>query len=129
MGAWGAGNWENDNALDWVADLREIGDVEAALRGSARDTGSCCRALAAAEVVAASLGRPGRGLPDEVVSWLEHNNGRILEEFVATATALVGAIDASSELQALFDEGGRNDEWHGILRDLTRRLSLPAAGS
>ena len=28
MGTWGTGTFENDWALDWVAELSEIGDVD-----------------------------------------------------------------------------------------------------
>ena len=65
MGAWGLGNFDNGDALDWVVDLKEpsgLGILEKPL--SAVQTKShgyleapeCSIALAAAEVVAALCG-------------------------------------------------------------------------
>jgi len=62
MGAWGAGNFENDAALDWVWDLRESTGLEM-VENAIADVLNCgdyldadvgCIGLAAAEVVLAS---------------------------------------------------------------------------
>ena len=73
MGAWGAGVFANDAAADWADDLVRGGSadvVRAALAAAAErspeadlDADEGCEALAAAEVVAATAGRPLQ--PDE----------------------------------------------------------------
>lgn len=77
-GAWDAGPFDNDDALDWVWELEssvDLSAVEAALKAAANGgsyleapTGSA--AIAAAEVVAALLGNPHPQLPDEIRSWV-----------------------------------------------------------
>ncbi|MBM4364803.1 MAG: DUF4259 domain-containing protein [Deltaproteobacteria bacterium] len=85
MGAWGTGNWDNDDALDWIGELGEARDLERVLTGPGTDTGMCCRALAAAGVIAAALGRPGDGVPDEVKSWLEFHGRECPPSLAGTA--------------------------------------------
>ena len=66
MGAWGAGNFENDDALDWLAVLQAEGLPAAGaaiqdvltLADDYLEAPTCCAALAAAEVIAALRGRP-----------------------------------------------------------------------
>ncbi len=122
MGAWGPGNWENDHALDWVADLHEWRDVEAALAGPLSHAGSCCRALAAAEVVAACVGRSSRRLPDGVEAWVAQHGAECAPDLRETAAKIVSDIGSRSELRSLFDDGGRNAEWHAIVEELRARL-------
>ena len=83
MGCWGVGNFENDDALDWLGDLQDgagFGAVERVL--GARLNGACIEApeasesLAASEVVAALLGRPSGDLPVEVARWVAENRGQ-----------------------------------------------------
>lgn len=66
MGAWGHGSFDNDAASDWLGDLAE-GDVSlvgetldavgAAEKDEYIDADDACNALAAAELVAAALGK------------------------------------------------------------------------
>lgn len=126
MGAWGVGHFENDTALDWVHTLDE-GEVEvlrAALdvQGEDLDADVCSEALAAAEVVAAARGAPGSELPDEVHAWLERHGRALGAQDAARAHALVERIGQRSELQELFDEGGRDAEWHAAVDGLVQRL-------
>jgi hypothetical protein len=127
MGAWGVGNWENDDARDWALDLANSNAVEDALvavssaEGRQR-TGTCCRALAAAEVVAAWSGRPGAGLPEEVSFWIETNHDTFDNGLIVAALAAVAAVESDSELRNLFDEDGPDVDWHEVLADLRARL-------
>lgn len=122
MGAWGLGNWDNDDALDWIAELHDVSGVEAALSASVTHTGACCRALAAAEVVAACLGRGGADLPATARAWIARHRTECPEELARTAAHVVQIIGSKSELQALFDEAGRHGAWHAILDELAARL-------
>lgn len=125
MGAWGHGNFENDAARDWIARVEEPSEVREPLerfRPDA-DTNDCCRALAAAEVVAACLGRPAADAPEEVLDWVGDHAKMATAKVVKRAIEVTKQIASSSELQELFDDGERNDEWHEVLGDLVRRLS------
>lgn len=125
MGAWGHGNFENDAASDWIARVEEPSEVRQALevfRPDA-DANDCCRALAAAEVVAACLGRPAADAPEEVLDWAGDHAKMATAKVVKRAIEVTKQIGSSSELQQLFDDGERNDEWHAALDDLARRLA------
>lgn len=80
MGAWGVQAFENDDAMDFAADLVDADSLdvvatsfEAIVPGEYLEAPDCCIALAAAEVVAALRGarerrfrrtfRPGRAAP------------------------------------------------------------------
>ena len=66
MGAWGFGSFDNDDAADFLADATESGDlslVRGALDNVLTSTEyveapDASQAIAAAEIVAAALGRP-----------------------------------------------------------------------
>ena len=74
MGAWGIGHFDNDEAGDWVWELEEakslapvasaFDEVDASL--DYLDAGIGCIALAAAETVAAVIGKPAEDLPESV---------------------------------------------------------------
>ena len=70
MGAWGAGNFENDSALDWVVDLEDQEGMELVLQTLAERGEGGEGILAAAEVVAALNGNASAELPEEVVDWI-----------------------------------------------------------
>src|SRR5438309_740308 len=63
MGTWAVGSFESDTALDWLTKIYESGDfslVRAALTGDfeSADQDVAVRAVAAADLVACSLGHP-----------------------------------------------------------------------
>jgi len=128
MGAWGARSFENDDALDWVWELEDSSDdsvVRAALvavhgDGDVEAPEAAC-ACAAAEVVAASAGRPATWLPNEVTAWVAAHGAAVVglrEE----ARAAVQRIAAGSELQQLWAEAGAA-EWDAGVADLLGRLA------
>ena len=133
MGAWGIGNFENDEALDWVFELESSEDLSVVLdtlnainHGGEEylDATDCSRALAAAEVIAALHGNPPTNLPEEVAAWVEAHgrhlalNHTVLEE----ARSALSAILQESELQELWEETEEYDTWRGLVADLRRRL-------
>lgn len=137
MGAWGAGSFENDDALDWLFDLKTRGapHVAEAITSitSLADTGyieapDATIALAAAEVIAAvRTGDEGR-LPDDAREALTalRGGGRIeaLSDPLLTskAHAAVSRILARSELQELWDETDDAEAWRGAVSGLLGRL-------
>jgi len=134
MGAWGAGNFENDTALDWVWDLEgadDLSPVEAAIAGVLAgdeeylDADAGSMGLAAAEVVAALRKRPPDDLPAEVSAWVEAHPLEPGADLVRDCLAAVAKIrdDEASELRELWaEEEELLAEWHGAVDDLVARL-------
>lgn len=138
MGAWGPGNFENDGALDWVAELLEGGDdttIRAAfgsVLGSDEgdvDVDDAAAALAAAEAVAAINGHPGGELPEELASRLRALRLAPADERTQLAVRAVERVAARSELQELWEESGPSEEWRSVVRDLLSRLAATPRSS
>lgn len=153
MGTWGAGSFQNDWALDWLGGLRESGDASRVrsalsrvveqggtkysppsilerLRGRRRHTewltaGVASKALAAAEVVAASLGHPAANLPDGITAWLQQHSASFPSDLVPLARQAVGIVKANSELKDLWEEGDAT-ELKNAVDCLVLRLSATA---
>lgn len=133
MGAWGAGNFESDTALDWVWELEKSSDlspVENAISdvlhcGETLDADAGCIGLAAAEVVAALRHKPLDGLPEEVAAWVQARRLIPSDVLVKDCLSAIAKIrnDDSSELKELWEEDGSIlAEWHSVLNDLIARL-------
>ncbi|HEY0036360.1 MAG TPA: DUF4259 domain-containing protein [Longimicrobium sp.] len=128
MGAWGAGSFDNDDAVDWLADLEHARDLTpidaafAAVTGEG-ETGEADAsvALAAAEVVAAIDGSPLADLPGEIVDWLASVGPPPDPGLTERARAAVQRVRSSSGLKGLWGEGDPA-EWYGHIDDLLRRL-------
>ncbi|MDQ3032184.1 MAG: DUF4259 domain-containing protein [Myxococcota bacterium] len=131
MGAWGPGSFENDGALDWVAEFQDEADeamLDETLRGVVDadpgdyvDVDDAAAALAAAEVVAATNGHAAKSLPEELASLaLKPNAAR-----TKLAVDAVRRVQAGSELQELWEENGPNATWRAIVDELLVRLAAP----
>ncbi len=134
MGAWGHGNFENDVAADWVYEIFEPGDhvpyVVNGLKGvaesgadAALDADVCNIGLAAADVIAAWLGNPGRDANDTVTVWAKAQKTPPDDGLVAMARSVVARVTAGSELHTLWadNENGGSD-WIATQDDLLQRL-------
>lgn len=132
MGAWDTGLFDNDNALDWVLELEAADDNDFLTRTleaiPVEDT-TCVESpeaecgLAAGEVVAALLGRPAAGLPDEVKRWLGAHRD-VDPGLAAEARRAVRRILDQSELRDCWQDS----EWHfdarkSNIKSLLARLS------
>lgn len=127
MGAWGTGIFEDDAALDFVAEVTAAGGVtavEEALRVAAEeaylDADLSARALVAAAVVA-SLSDGGGELPDELRGWVagrEAPSGTVLRQ----AQSAVLRVLRESELRDLWAESDELDAWCAGLQGLAARL-------
>jgi hypothetical protein len=133
MGAWGAGNFENDTALDWILALEEsegldlVGQAIAEVLKSddALDADVACMGLAAAEVIAALKDQPLDGLPEEVSRWVDAQGTTPGDELVNHCLAAIEKIrnDDGSELRELWEEDDDPPvEWYDVLDDLVARL-------
>jgi hypothetical protein len=142
MGSWGSGSFQNDPALDFVADLNESANG-APLRDELQRTidhggtkqpsrfgkligrrsdrltiGGCQRAIAAAEIVAGLRGRPPTKLPQSATAWIAAHPDSFSEDLVAIAQAAIAIIKTDSELRDEYDPA----EWQDKMEDLEMRL-------
>jgi hypothetical protein len=140
MGAWGAGSFENDDALDFLADFEDrpsVARIEAALDAATSldaddylESHECCVALAAAELVAAAKRAPPEGQEFEpaTAAFLEQEmNATELARLAAQALAAVDRIANDSELKELWDDPDVEEQaraqWEIAVADLRTRLS------
>jgi hypothetical protein len=130
MGAWESGPFENDDAMDWtfaLTDDADLGVVAAAFSNLASEDApeapECSAAMAAAEVVAAGLGRPNPELPDEVAAWVARRADRDWATLVPAALAALVRISDDSELAELWAEEEGDDDWSATLDELRARLA------
>lgn len=134
MGAWDSDNFGNDDALDWLSELvdgESIAPIKAALAdileeppGEYLEAPECSSALAAAELVAAALGRPAEDMPEEAMEWLNTYSREVAErvELLELARRVVARIQENSELKDLWDEADALDEWNQVQDNLKARL-------
>ena len=132
MGTWGTEIFANDDAMDWIAALEEtddIGVVERALRTVNDADGyleapDCSVALAAAEVVATILKKPGPDVPSEVFEWIARVGRELPPSLQNDARRALDRVGADSELLELWEEAGDPGlgAWRATLTELRGRL-------
>lgn len=131
MGAWGTGTFDNDDAADWAYELMESADLTPARAALAATMDSDdwleipegARAVAAASVVAASFDGDVRGLPDEVVEWLEyHPDAGSLADARLAIDALERVASVDSELREVWLEATNGPAWVEEIARLVYRL-------
>lgn len=129
-GAWGEGSFENDAALDWVAECTSaisispvLHALEAALKDEYIEAPQGSAAIAAAEIVAASIGKPSDKIPGELQSWLRHIPSEQLKRLAPSARKALARIQdpKASELKHLWSEGKPN-RWASVVSELESRL-------
>jgi hypothetical protein len=129
MGAWETGPFENDTAMDWVADLERTGAqaVRTALSVAADgyvEAPAGEEVVAAAEVVASALGEPGPKLPEAVRRWIATNADELSPEDVTLARgAMKRVVSEDSELRELWVDDAEDEDWPKAMEDLQRRLA------
>ena len=133
MGTWGAGGFENDTAADFVAGLSSAEDIAAAFAALPDDpmmeidADQAQTAIAAAECIAAGLGRPAPDMPETLEPTLaafgEPDAGTI-----DMAKSAVSRVLRHSELTMLWAEDDPA-EWNLAITSLIERLNpdLPYA--
>lgn len=129
-GAWGVGSFDNDDALDWSQLCIEskghaviASTLQAALQPGTIEAPEGAMAIAAAEAIAASKGRPNKALPKELAHWLSRQPRREMAKLVPAARkALVRVKDSQdSELRQLWAES-KNRQWIKAIAELDARL-------
>jgi hypothetical protein len=135
MGAWGHQTFENDDACDWLCELEDaedpsvLADTFDVIPKEADEyveAPEASMALAAADVVAALLGRPAAKLPEEVTAWLARQEG-VKPALVKKAVRATRRVLTSSELRELWEESEDFPKWQAAVEDLLKRLSSPLA--
>jgi hypothetical protein len=129
-GAWGEGPFDNDDALDWATECaasKDVAFIETTLRSVMKEryveapAGSA--AIAAAEVVAAALGKPAAGLPKQLADWIAKQSKEPIANQAPLARDAVRRVARKdgSELRELWEEGS-SARWLATIDDLEGRL-------
>jgi hypothetical protein len=130
-GTWGAGSFDNDDAMDWVSSCTGRADaacisnaLQAARSASYIDASEAAAAVAAAEVVAAAIDNNQAALPPELSAWLKkQDRSKIRSLAPAASSALTRVADSKvSELAALWSEDAKSN-WGVRIKALAGRLS------
>ena len=133
MGAWGHRNFENDSAMDFVGDFLEsptevsISDslsfvIDARAEEEYIEVDEASAALAAAEIVAAIIGRAASDLPKELAAAIGKMSFEPNQKLINRARKAVTVILRESELQELWGEGGEPNDWQQVQQELLTRL-------
>lgn len=137
MGAWGPGVFENDAALDWMAEAVEadalhvlIEQLLESVDGSVElEVDEASVTLALGELVATALGRPGERLPAELARWLQDADADVPRRQLKRLLPVVAhaADPARSELAQLWFEAGNGGQFLPVVQALVARLRALAA--
>ena len=133
MGCWAIGSFGNDDAADWVADLTDQRDLrlvretigELLAVDGYLDAPYATQALAAIEVIAASLGRPTAAAQDEeqLMGWVASIKPAVDAELVFQAIAAIDRITGpESELRELWEDTEDFNDWQADVAGLRRQL-------
>jgi len=140
MGGWGTGNFENDDAQDFLGQLKSLGldDLRPILTRAADqpdylDAPESSIAVAAAAVVArlvvtarvdAARKEEASSLaaPRELADWISKNKAAAPPDLIDLARRAVERVRTNSELKDLWLEAEGLNEWSAALRDLEGRL-------
>jgi hypothetical protein len=138
MGAWGFGALENDDACDYADEIvaeQNLSGVERTLdKTLGVSTGYLeapdgAETLAAAEILARLLGRPGAGSPrlEALDDWIARAKLSPAHELVDKARRAVERVMTEpSELMELWFDSNDFDSWKSSVEDLSRRLDKTA---
>lgn len=131
MGASGYSAFENDDAMDWLAELEDAEDTSIledafdAILTAGEDyveIPEASTAIAAAEVVSALLGRAATSLPEAAVEWVQKQGG-VQSTIVEQARSAVNRVLEDSELQEVWKDSDDYGKWKVEVEGLLRRLA------
>ncbi|MEL6406729.1 MAG: DUF4259 domain-containing protein [Chloroflexota bacterium] len=135
MGAWDIGNFDNDDALDFVIEIEEANSLtpiyELAVSintNRAKDSDyyievdECGQILAGSEIVAMLSGFPVDNLPPSVEALKGNEALAVDTSKVVSIISAVQHILADSELSELWEETDEFEAWQSIVNDLLLRL-------
>ena len=131
MGAWGINTFESDEASDWLDEFCDepkedlLFDTFAIVNNIGEDyleLTESSAALAAAEVVAALLGKPSATLTDEAQECVRNFKLKPTDKLRAAAQKAIARVQTDSELKELWDESDDAAQWQATVQDLAGRL-------
>ena len=138
MGAWGPGNFENDTAMDWAAEVHLVDDVRKPFERLKRDTDAyegdgelvvdsdfACELLAGAECVSLMMGLRARDFPDDLAERLADAGEPDNLLFHQARNAVLHVL-RNSELAELWEESARAtgvNDWLVEITGLVDRLN------
>jgi hypothetical protein len=134
VGTWDTKTFDNDDAMDWAAELGEADDLSVCerslnpeeLRGYYLQASDCVGILCAAEVLAALRGRPSPDLPEEVQQWVGAHRRRldVTRLLPIAITKIDRVLAVHSELDELWKENETDyPSWRAGVDDLRSRLA------
>ncbi|WP_143306115.1 DUF4259 domain-containing protein [Chitinophaga vietnamensis] len=132
MGAWGTRNFENDGSQDWIFDIIDNKDGGSVADALARiinnietlEISDCEEALAAAEVVAALIGRASEDFPEVPLEKLDILNLIGTRALRTQAVNAVNKIIAGSEMKNYWSDAGQLEAWEAVQAGLVKRLDI-----
>ena len=142
MGAWGSGNFENDDALDWLGGFDfqpRLTRLNPPLRQglvAGNSSGDWQEALAAAEIIALIRGYPSNDCPEHLLIWAQQKQSNIDPKLVALAkhfvSHVVDQVETADFVAANSDREALHD-YRKVQKGLLRRLTasprkLPQVG-
>ena len=124
MGVWDCGSFGNDAALDFAAELTDFEIIRKKISQFENQTSSlnaddASIAIAACEVLAATIGRPPVDLPDIP----KFKRDEVTDDLLASANKIIERVRNDSELAELWSEED-DTEWQDALDGLITRLDL-----
>lgn len=130
MAGWGTGSFENDDVMDWVAELKTLAPADLAkiLAQAADDPAyleapAASVALGAAEVVATLNGSPAASAPQEIEQWVKRHPQTLTPQLKDVALRATERVRRNSELKDLWMEAEGLTDWIEAVKDLQARLS------
>ena len=133
MGAWGYRNFENDSAMNFVGDFKELPTIdvikealslviEVGTEEEYIEADEATAALIAAEIVAIVLGQAAPDAPEELSALVQKAGLTADDKLVKIARKAVKQVLKESELRELWAEGGEPNEWQQVQAGLLKRL-------
>ena len=130
-GAWGAGSFQNDSALDWAQE--EITPLKSSKvlifafnqlpKSGYIQVDMCSEVVAAAEIVASMKDGNMDNLPKEVAIWAKRNENAFSNHLASQAIEAIEICSNKkrSELAQLWDDSS-NNEWITVILAIKNRL-------
>ncbi len=129
MPGWGTGNFENEDAQNFLAalHLKTPDDLKQILARAADEVdyleaSESGVVIVAAEIVATAKGGPPQTVPRQIAEWVSKIEGAPSAEMNELAQRAVHKVRVNSELRDLWQEAEGLYEWSAALRELEEWL-------
>jgi len=131
MGTWGVKTFENDGASDWLWELEESDDNSALVAALNPEDMNYIEAtdgeiiLAAAEIIQAIKNKPGAGLPENALNWINTHDTLDVSSLAKKAITMIDRVlSDNSELRELWEENeDEYPKWYAHITELRSKLN------